>query len=130
MPGSVSDPWPWLKRAGIFLMSSRSEGFPNALCEAMAAGLPVISTDCPSGPADIITPEVDGLLVPNGDPAALAAAMQRLMMSTELRTRLAAAAPRVIERYSLESVLAAWDIALNEAVSRAASTGQSRGIRP
>ncbi len=114
LAGQVADPWPWLRQAGIFLMSSRSEGFPNALTEAMAAGLPVISTDCPSGPADIITPGVDGLLVPTEDPAALAEALARLIDSGDLRTRLAAAAPGVLERYSLESVLAAWDRVLEE----------------
>lgn len=113
-PGLAPDPWPWLSQAQVFLMSSRSEGFPNALCEAMAAGLPVISTDCPSGPAEIITPEVDGLLVPAGDPGAIATALERLLSSPELRASLAAAAPAVAQRYSLESVLAAWDRVLAE----------------
>jgi glycosyltransferase involved in cell wall biosynthesis len=109
LAGQVADTWPWLRQAGIFLMSSRSEGFPNALTEAMAAGLPVISTDCPSGPADIITPGVDGLLVPTEDPTALAGALAQLIDSGDLRTRFAQAAPGVLERYSLDSVLAAWD---------------------
>lgn len=119
LAGQVADPWPWLRQAGIFLMSSRSEGFPNALTEAMAAGLPVISTDCPSGPADIITPGVDGLLVPVEDPAAMAKALAQLIDSGDLRTRFAQAAPGVLERYSLESVLAAWDRVLEESTGLA-----------
>ncbi len=114
LPGQISDPQPWLAQAQIFLMSSRSEGFPNALCEAMAAGLPVISTDCPSGPVNIITPEVDGLLIPPEDPRAMAAALERLITSEELRVRLAQAALGVADRFSLDSVLSSWDAVLSE----------------
>lgn len=127
LPGQVPDPWPLLQQSEIFLMSSRSEGFPNALCEAMAAGMAVVSTDCPSGPSDIITPEVDGLLVPSGQPPAMAAALTRLMASSELRARLAAAAPLVLERYALDAVLAAWDRALAEVVEQSALTGGPEG---
>jgi glycosyltransferase involved in cell wall biosynthesis len=107
--GQVKDPYPWLKHAQIFLMSSRSEGFPNALCEAMATGLPVVSTDCPSGPADIITPDVDGFLVPSEDPAAIATALTKLMGSEDLRAEFATKAPGICQRFSPESVLASWD---------------------
>lgn len=109
MPGRVSDTWPWLRRADIFLMSSRSEGFPNALCEAMAAGVPVISTDCLSGPSDIVTPGVDGLLVEPENVESMAVALRTMMDSDDLRRRLAKAAPRIIERYSLENVLELWN---------------------
>ncbi len=115
LPGQVANPRPWLERAQIFLLSSRSEGFPNALCEAMAAGLPVISTDCPSGPANIITSETDGILIPTEDPRAMSAALARLITSEELRARLARAAPGVADRFSLDSVLAAWDAVLARA---------------
>jgi GalNAc-alpha-(1->4)-GalNAc-alpha-(1->3)-diNAcBac-PP-undecaprenol alpha-1,4-N-acetyl-D-galactosaminyltransferase len=117
--GLVPDPLPWLRRADIFLLSSRSEGFPNALCEAMAAGLSVVAADCPSGPADIITPGVDGLLVPSEDPAAIAAALERLMTSPELRERLAHKAQDVASRYTLDNIMTAWDDILNEVVPRA-----------
>lgn len=109
MPGRVADPRPWLDRAQVFVMSSRTEGFPNALCEAMAAGLAVVSTDCPSGPADIITSGVDGLLVAPEDPKALAAAMTRLMEDRKLRRRLADAAPAISNRYAMGAVLQLWD---------------------
>jgi GalNAc-alpha-(1->4)-GalNAc-alpha-(1->3)-diNAcBac-PP-undecaprenol alpha-1,4-N-acetyl-D-galactosaminyltransferase len=130
LAGQVADTWPWLRQAGIFLMSSRSEGFPNALTEAMAAGLPVISTDCPSGPADIITPGADGLLAPTEDPAALAEALARLIGSEELRTRFAQAAPGVLERYSLDSVLVAWDRVFEESTGTAGEPGKLGGNRP
>lgn len=127
LPGKVADPWIWLQKSEIFLMSSRSEGFPNALCEAMAAGMAAVSTDCPSGPSDIIIPEIDGILVPPGQPAAIAAALGRLMASEELRSRLAAAAPRVLERYALDMVLAAWDRALAEIAGTVAPKSGAKG---
>jgi GalNAc-alpha-(1->4)-GalNAc-alpha-(1->3)-diNAcBac-PP-undecaprenol alpha-1,4-N-acetyl-D-galactosaminyltransferase len=117
LPGQVADPSSWLRAADIFLLSSRAEGFPNVLCEAMAAGLPAVATDCPSGPADIITPGVDGLLVPAADPAAMAAALARLIEAPDLRRQLAARAPEVLQRFSLPTVLAAWERVLAQVTS-------------
>jgi GalNAc-alpha-(1->4)-GalNAc-alpha-(1->3)-diNAcBac-PP-undecaprenol alpha-1,4-N-acetyl-D-galactosaminyltransferase len=116
LAGQVADPTPWLRTAEIFLLSSRAEGFPNVLCEAMAAGLPAVATDCPSGPADIVTPAVDGLLVPAEDPAAMADALARLIAAPELRRQLGARAPGVLHRFSLPAVLAAWEQVLARAV--------------
>lgn len=74
-PGFVLNPWAWMARANLFVSSSRWEGFPMVLVEALALGLPVVATDCPSGPAEILDSGKYGRLVRTGDPAALAEAI-------------------------------------------------------
>lgn len=108
LPGVVSDPERRLARAEIFALSSRYEGFPLALAEAMAAALPVVAFDCPTGPSELVRHEVDGLLVTPGDVRAFAEALGRLMDDPDLRERLSARAPEVTERFSVDRVVGMW----------------------
>ena len=114
LPGRVSNPMEYLRQCDLFVMSSRYEGFPMALCEAMACGLPVISFDCPTGPGEIIRNEVDGILVPAGDLQGLTDTMHRLMSDGTARRVLGARGPEVLERFSEDRIMGEWNRILAE----------------
>jgi glycosyltransferase involved in cell wall biosynthesis len=99
-----------MRKADVFVLSSRYEGFPNVLLEALASGVPVVSTDCPSGPREILGDGSLGLLVPCGSAKALAEAVMRVISDAELHRRLSA--PGVARRYELGSVITAWETLL------------------
>ncbi len=75
LPGFADNTCAAMSRAALYVLSSRFEGLPNALIEALACGCPAVATDCPSGPAEILASGRYGLLVPPGNPQALAGAM-------------------------------------------------------
>lgn len=110
LPGRVGNLADWYQCAALYVMSSRFEGFPNTLLEAMAHGLPAVSFDCETGPADIIREGVDGYLVPPAEGGeGLARRMAALMQDDDLRQRMGEAAVIVRKRFSPEHVMAEWD---------------------
>lgn len=116
-----------MRRVQLFVLSSRYEGMPNVLLEAMACGAPCVSFDCPTGPAELILPERHGLLVPAEDVTGLTCAMDRLMGDGKLRSRLAAAAEGRASEFSMENILNHWDVLFARTV-KAAEGDECRGV--
>ena len=107
--GSVGNIGAWYMACDLYVMSSRYEGFPNTLEEALACGLPAVSFDCETGPSDIIRPEVDGLLVPPGDVSALVSCLALVMTDQGLRERFALRAVEARERFSVDGIAGQWE---------------------
>ncbi len=108
-PGVTNRPGAWVNSGDIFVLSSRFEGFPNVLLEAMSFGLPSVAFDCPWGPSEIIENGKDGILVPSGDTAALAAAMLHVLADPEKQADLGRAARVSVKRFETGQILAMWD---------------------
>ncbi|SDS56111.1 glycosyltransferase family 4 protein [Actinoplanes derwentensis] len=115
-------------KASIFVLSSRKEGLPMVLLEAMNAGLPVVSFDCPTGPADVVDDGVNGLLIPAADVDALAAGITRLIEDAAVRDRLGAAARQSSADYEMPVVVPLWED-LFTASARAVVSGPSKRRR-
>lgn len=110
--GQTPDVVTWMAHAGLVVQPSRYEGFPNVVLESMGLGAAVISTDCRSGPADLIEDGVNGRLVPVDDVEALANIMAELISRPEERERLGRAAAGVRERYQQDVVMYRWEASL------------------
>ncbi|RCT54140.1 glycosyltransferase family 4 protein [Winogradskyella sp. KYW1333] len=94
--------------SSIYVCSSRLEGFPLILLEAMSFGIPVISFDCKYGPSEIISDGIDGLLVPPNDTNVLATSIIRLIEDDKLRSEFGDMAYNNIQRYSKENIMLKW----------------------
>ncbi len=98
-----------MEKSSIYVLSSRFEGFPLVLIEAMAKGMAVVAFDCPTGPADIVDDHRNGLLVPHKDVEALTAAINEMVEDEELRRRCAAAAVETARDYTMAAIGPKWD---------------------
>lgn len=116
--GVTSNIESYYNSASIFVLSSRYEGFPNVLLEAMANGVPSIAFDCPAGPADIIEHLENGMLVPNGDVQALYKNLTLLMENDDLREKLGKNGQKVAEKFSVETIMDQWEYIIKETGSR------------
>lgn len=114
--GTVMDLRPHLRSAGIFVFPSYWEGFPNALAEAMLAGIPCVSYDCPTGPSELIENGINGILVPVGDINCLKEEISKLINDQTLRASLGKCAAMVLKHVELHSVSKQyWDTCLRAA---------------
>ena len=116
MPGRITEPYGILKNADIYVLSSRSEAFPVALCEAMGLGLPCISFDCPTGPSLIIDDQVNGLLVEYLNVEALANAMIILIEDSVLREKFSSEAIKINESLNIDVIMKQWESLILESI--------------
>lgn len=110
LPGYTTSIGDKIKDASLFVLSSDFEGMPNALMEAMALGVPCVSTDCDGGGAKfLVENEKNGLLVPKGDVNALAASMKRMLADREFAEQCGREAHNVCERLAPEKIYGKWE---------------------
>jgi glycosyltransferase involved in cell wall biosynthesis len=103
------NPFKYFSKCDLFVLSSRHEGMPGTLIQAMACGAPVVSTDCPSGPNEIITESgKDGILVPVGDAVALAGAIEKVLTDKNLSASLRINAKKAVEKFRLETAIQSY----------------------
>ena len=107
--GFQPNPYPYIAQADLFVLSSDHEGFGNVLVEAMSLGVPVIATDCPYGPREILTGGKYGLLVPPGDEHALSEAILALLVDQDVRRQLAAKGRNRAEDFSIERIVPQYE---------------------
>jgi glycosyltransferase involved in cell wall biosynthesis len=114
LPGPTDEVPGEMARASIYALSSRFEGFPLVLIEAMSKGMAIAAFDCPTGPAELIDDHRNGLLVPALDGPGLTAAICELIEDAALRERCGAAALETAREYTLDAIGRRWDAVLAE----------------
>ena len=116
LAGFQANPWKYIARADVFLLTSRYEGFGNVLIEAMACGVPVVAT-ASAGTRDIVQHGVDGMLVEAHSPQSVAASVLGILESPERRATMSGAAQRSADRFAIEQVIARYQTVLEQAAS-------------
>lgn len=108
LPGTACDVSPWYRNAECFVLSSRHEGWPNVIMEAMSHGCPVVSFQCDYGPEEMIEHRRSGMLVPQGDVAMLAHAIDQVIDDGPLRRRLVAEGRRRAAQFRVQRIAPLW----------------------
>jgi glycosyltransferase involved in cell wall biosynthesis len=115
LPGHTEEFESVLADASVFAMTSRAEGFPMVLIEAMSAGVPLVAMDCPRGPGEIVDDGKNGFLVADGDVAGFSESLRTLVEQDDVRERCGRQAQQDAHRYDPDTVTADW-LALLEAL--------------
>jgi glycosyltransferase involved in cell wall biosynthesis len=118
LPGRQPNPYKYLARSSLFVLSSVGEALPTVLLEAMTLGIPIVSTRCPSGPEELLERGRCGVLVPVGDRSALAAAMARVLEDDALRAALAERGRAKADGFRLPTMVRAYEDCVEELTCR------------
>lgn len=116
-PGWQANPYPWMKHSDLFVLSSRWEGMPNVLLEAMAIGLPTVATDCPTGPRLLLDNGRVGRLVETGSESRLAEAIASLLVAPDERRRLATLAIEHCKQYTTDAMIDAYRTLIDKVIA-------------
>jgi glycosyltransferase involved in cell wall biosynthesis len=118
LPGRVGNVGDWLTRADAFAMTSRYEGYPNALLEALASGVPAVACDVLTGPRELIQHGVNGLLVPANSYEALTQALHLMMTDDLMRSQMAGQAHKTAHNHAIDAIVARWDAVFAQAIAQ------------
>jgi glycosyltransferase involved in cell wall biosynthesis len=127
LAGYQDDALPFVAHSDTFAFASTTEGAPMVLVEAMALGVPVVSTDCPVGPSEILEQGGSGILVPMNDPVAMATALTQVLTDAELRERLVAAGVRRAEDFNPSAVAQAYLRVVEQLLGGASAASSATG---
>ncbi len=106
--GFVDNPWAYMSKARLFVLPSRWEGFPNIVCEALAAGVPALVSDCAYGPSEIVDHGQSGWVAPPGEVGALTAGLEHLLRHPDLSARLARRGQERVLRFDIQEMVRAY----------------------
>jgi len=124
--GFVANPYAWMSHAELFVLPSRWEGFPTVAAEAMAAGAPLLLSDCKFGPRDVIEAGVSGELVPVDDISALAEKMRDLIEDPARRAQMAQAGAERVKRFAIDAMIEQYGEMFEELAMERAGIAQPR----
>jgi glycosyltransferase involved in cell wall biosynthesis len=118
LPGRAGNVGDWYAAADAFALTSRFEGYPNALLEALASGVPALAVDVKTGPRELIEDGINGLLIAPNSHSALTAALARLMHDDTLRKQFAAQSQRTLQMHAIGPIAGQWEATFQSALAK------------